>query len=65
MIITASKLRMSDAERLDAIDDIDQSVLDKLGFLRQFNNRTSILALQRAKEENDVKVVKHLSLSSS
>src|SRR5690606_20877104 len=53
-VVTANKLRMSDAERLDAIDHIYQSVQDKLGFLRQFNNQASVLAWQRAKENNDV-----------
>lgn len=62
-VITANKLRMTDAERLDAIDHIYQRVQDKMGFLKQFNNRTFILALQRAREDNAIKIVKQLSLS--
>ena len=52
-IITANKLRMSDDERLKAIDEICDDMQDKLMFLRHFNNNTSILAIQRARESND------------
>ena len=52
-IITANKLRMSDDERLGAIDKIFADMQDKLLFLRHFNNNTTVLALQRAKEKND------------
>src|SRR5665647_246913 len=52
-IITANKLRMSDDERLGAIDRIFADMQDKLLFLRHFNNNTTVLALQRAKEKND------------
>ncbi len=45
---------MSDDERLAAIDRIYADMQDKLVFLRYFNNNTTILALQRAKEQNDV-----------
>ncbi|MGC4233237.1 MAG: TerB family tellurite resistance protein [Niabella sp.] len=60
VVITSGKLRMSDEERLAAIDDIYKEVADKLGFLRAFNNQTQVLALQRAKELKDVKVMKGL-----
>lgn len=53
-ILTAGDMRMSDDERLKAIDDVFNSMQDKLLFLRHFNNNTTILALQRAKEKNDV-----------
>ena len=46
-IITANKLRMSDDERLDAIDKIFSDMQDKLLFLRYFNNNTTILAVQQ------------------
>ena len=54
-VITASKLRMSDDERLRAIDLIDEEMQDKLSFLRFFNNNTTVLSLQRTKEKNDLK----------
>lgn len=53
-VITANKLRMSDDERLQAIDHIHTDMLDKLGFLRSFNRKTSILNLQRHREKLDV-----------
>jgi hypothetical protein len=54
LIITANKLRMSDDERLKAIDDIYSDVQDKLQFLRHFNNTTTILSVQRSNERKDV-----------
>lgn len=58
MIITADKLRMSDDERLKAVDDIYEQMQDKLLFLRNFNASSTVLALQRSKEKNDVYVSK-------
>lgn len=60
MIITASKLSMSDDERLEAIDRIFFDMEDKLTFLRSFNNSTSMLAIQRAKSRNDVQTMEKL-----
>jgi len=57
-VVTANKLRMSDDERLEAIDAIYLSMQDKLLFLRNFNTSTSILAVQRAKERKDVNVLR-------
>ena len=59
-IITANKLRMSDDERLEAIDKIFDDMQDKLLFLRHFNNNTTVLAVQRAKERNDVNTMRHV-----
>ncbi|WP_288878890.1 TerB family tellurite resistance protein [Pedobacter panaciterrae] len=63
MVVTAAKLRMSDDERLAAIDRIYQNTGDKLRFLRNFNNSTSILSLQREKEQaaiNQSKVLNNI-----
>lgn len=57
-IITANKLRMSDDERLIAIDKIFADMQDKLLFLRHFNNNTTVLAVQRAKEKNDANTMR-------
>jgi preprotein translocase subunit YajC len=54
-VITSSKLRMTDDERLKAIDRIFANTEDKLVFLRNFNKEASILNLQRAKEKADLK----------
>ncbi|WP_423147048.1 TerB family tellurite resistance protein [Rubrolithibacter danxiaensis] len=52
-VITADKLRMSDDERLQAIDDVFLDLEDKLVFLRHFNSQISILSFQREREKND------------
>jgi hypothetical protein len=59
-VITANQLRMTDDERLNRIDDIYNEMQDKLVFLRHFNTNTSILALQKGKEGNDVTVMRKL-----
>ncbi|OKS86134.1 hypothetical protein [Mucilaginibacter polytrichastri] len=53
-VITANKLRMSDDERLRAIDHLASDTQDKLVFLRSFNRQTSILNIQRRKEKADI-----------
>ena len=60
MVVTADKLRMSDDERLQAVDDIYLQMQDKLLFLRNFNATSNVLALQRTKEAKDVYASKEL-----
>ena len=60
MIITATKLSMSDDERMQAIDRIFFDMEDKLIFLRSFNNNTQLLAIQRARSRNDVETMRKL-----
>lgn len=55
MMITSSKLRMSDDERLRAIDSIFYRVQDKLIFLRSFNTETGLLAVQREKQQGELR----------
>lgn len=59
-IITAGKARMSDDERLQAIDRIYSDMQDKLMFLRNFNNNTTILAVQRTKQRNDARAIRKI-----
>ena len=59
-VITANTLRMTDEERLTAIDKVYADMQDKLLFLRSFNNNTTVLAIQRAKERNDVRVMRSI-----
>ncbi|ASZ09578.1 hypothetical protein [Chitinophaga sp. MD30] len=59
-VITTGKARMSDDERLQAIDRIYADMQDKLTFLRHFNNNTTILAVQRAKERNDAQTIRKI-----
>ncbi|MBD1366565.1 TerB family tellurite resistance protein [Mucilaginibacter sp. ZT4R22] len=58
MVITANQLRMSDDERLQAIDRIYADTDDKLVFLRSFNRQTSVLDYQRQREKMDVGAMK-------
>lgn len=60
MIITATKLRMSDDERMKAIDRIYFELEGKVVFVRSFNNSTQLLAIQRARSANDVRTLKHI-----
>ncbi|HEX5170837.1 MAG TPA: TerB family tellurite resistance protein [Cyclobacteriaceae bacterium] len=60
MVITATKLSMSDDERMQAIDRIFFDMEDKLIFLRTFNNNTQLLAIQRARSINDVNTLRQL-----
>jgi DNA repair ATPase RecN len=60
MIITSGTLRMSDDERLKQIDDLYEDMVDKLTFLRHFNNQTSVLALQRTREEKQINFSKKI-----
>ena len=59
-ILTAGKLRMSDDERLRAIDHIYTDTDDKLTFLRHFDQQASILAIQRQKALNDISTLQKL-----
>jgi len=61
MIVTAGKLRMSDDERLNAIDRIFNDAGDKLIFLRTFNKENNVLAIQRGREMVDTEVSKKLN----
>jgi hypothetical protein len=54
MVMTPGTLRMSDGERLAAIDRIDGDMTDKLNFLRVFNNEGAIQAGQRSVDQNDI-----------
>ena len=58
LIISSGKTRMSDDERLAAIDRIHADLEDKVTFLREFNSSASVLAVQRAKAQNDVEGLK-------
>ena len=60
MVITANQLRMSDAERLRAIDRVYTDITGQLGLLRTFNNNASVQAIQRAREANDVSTLKSI-----
>lgn len=59
-VLTAGKLRMNDAQRLQAIDGIYGDTKNQFLFLRQFNNSTELLAVNRSQEAGDAETLKNL-----
>lgn len=60
LVVTAGKLRMSDDERLQAIDRIYESVQDQYHFLKEFGNKSLQLSYQRRTEQADVQLSRRL-----
>jgi len=60
VVITAGQVRMSDNERIEAIDRIYDDVQEKVLFLKDFNNTTSVLSLQREKEQHDTESMQNV-----
>jgi hypothetical protein len=60
MVITANQLRMSDAERINAINRLYADMQTKLTFLRSFNMQAASLSVQRSAETNDISTVRNL-----
>ena len=60
MVITAGQLRMSDDERLQAIDRIYAGMTDQFSFLQEFNNSTAVLVLQRKTEQAEIDLSKRI-----
>lgn len=61
IVITAGTLRMNDDERMKAIDRIFNEISEKLMFLRNFNNETNVLAIQRSREMVDTKMMRKVN----
>jgi hypothetical protein len=59
-VLAAGRLRMSDDERIKAIDRIYADTSDQLQFLRHFNRQANVLALQRQKEQHGITVTQKL-----
>lgn len=64
MVITANTLRMSDEERLKAIDRIFDDTSEKLTFLRSFNREAGMLMQQRKAAKADLKGLKDLLINN-
>ncbi|MGE8426339.1 MAG: TerB family tellurite resistance protein [Sphingobacterium sp.] len=60
MILTASKLRMSDEERLRSIDRLYEDMGGKLVFLRRFNKQATALDHNRAKAQSEQELIKKM-----
>ncbi len=59
-VTTANKLRMSDDDRLRAIDRIYTCSVQQLQFLRWFNRKAVLLSLQRSKELQQTQALRRL-----
>lgn len=57
LVLTSGELRMSDEERLGAIDRIYARILDQYSFLRHFNSRTALLSTQRLGEKAQIEML--------
>lgn len=60
LVITAGRLRMSDDERLQAIDRIYASIEDQFSFLKDFNNSASYLSLQRQSDKTEIDISRRI-----
>ena len=60
LVITSGKLRMSDDERLQAIDRIYKNIIEQYSFLQEFNNSTVMLSLQRKSEMAELEMQKKI-----
>jgi hypothetical protein len=60
MVLSDGGMRMSDAERLAAIDRIYAGSRSQLDFLNSFNDQSYRLAFQRSMEDNDRRTLKTL-----
>ncbi|SFB50002.1 hypothetical protein [Algoriphagus aquimarinus] len=60
LVLTTNSLRMSDEERLAAIDQIHRDMQDKLIFLTAFNQETQVLAISRFKANQELNGIRNL-----
>jgi len=60
MVITAGDLRMSDDERLQAIDKIYSKIAEQFSFLKDLNNSTAVLSVQREKDKQELDISRKL-----
>jgi hypothetical protein len=58
MVVVPAKTQMSDAERLQLINEAADGVDRNYGDLQQFNGKNIEMSLQRAKDENEVETLK-------
>jgi hypothetical protein len=60
LVINSFATQMSDAERIEIINGVADKIETNFSDLRQFNNQNIVMSLQRAKQQNDVNVVRKL-----
>ncbi len=60
LVISAFVTQMSDAKRMEIINTASENIEQNISDLRQFNQENIKVSLQRAKDKNDIDVVKKL-----
>ena len=60
LVINAFVTQMSDAKRMEIINEVDHNLDENLSDLREFNNQNKMISLQRASEKGDIETVKKL-----
>ena len=60
LVINSFTTQMSDAQRIEIIDDAALKMQNNYDDLRRFNNQNIQLSLHRSKDEHDISVVKQL-----
>lgn len=60
LVINAFATQMSDAKRLEIINEVDTRLDENLTDLREFNNQNKMISLQRASDKGDIEIVKRL-----
>jgi hypothetical protein len=60
LVINSNKTQMTDAKRLEVINKVGDNVDRNYSDLQQFNNQNVQLSINRAKDENEVAVIKKL-----
>ncbi|HEU5163886.1 MAG TPA: conjugal transfer protein TraI [Chitinophagaceae bacterium] len=60
LVINAFVTQMSDAKRMEIINEVDNKLDENLGDLREFNNQNKMISIQRASEKGDIETVKKL-----
>ena len=60
LVINAFVTQMSDAKRMEIINEVDSKLDENLNDLREFNNQNKMISLQRASEKGDIETVKKL-----
>jgi len=60
LVINAFVTQMSDAKRMEIINEVDHNLDENLSDLREFNNQNKMMSLQRASEKGDIETVKKL-----
>lgn len=60
LIINSYKLKISDAKRLEMINEVGDRIDQNYTDLQQFNNQNVMLSMNRAKDEADIEAVRRL-----